>query len=204
MDRKKLVCTQCGSERIQFKLWVEVNTGKVEDIENADAEDNEVYCPDCDQYTYPEDFDGYIDTCILILYRYAETKPETLRKMLTTKLGPVSAEHPTEEMIDALDNDSACDIRRRMEFLEILDLAYQQHLDSVKTEPTECIVGVKNKRQTYIMFNERNPKTPLAHTIPNRSCRYKNIQEFRNEIMNAGKSFEITSFIMLRDDELPF
>lgn len=204
MNGKKLVCTRCGSEHIQFKLWVEINTGKIMDMECADSADNEVYCPDCGQYTYAAEKREYIDTRINILNRYAETKSETLRKILTSKLGPVSAEHPTEDMIEALDNDSACDICRRMEFLETLDLAYEQHMSLNKTTPTECIVRVRNEGTKYIMFNKQNPKTPLALTIPNRSCRYKNVEEFKNEILNANKRFDIAEFEMLRDDELPF
>lgn len=43
------ICRECGSENVQSKFWVEVNTEIVkEQTEGSCAEDN--FCPDCEQH----------------------------------------------------------------------------------------------------------------------------------------------------------
>lgn len=201
---KIMVCTQCGSDQIQVKTWIHANTRNIIDFDWNQIDLLDVYCPECGNYTRAEDKKEYIDTCFIGLHDYEKTDHETLRKMLISSHGPVSENYPTSEMIDALDDESACDIYRRMSFLETLKLAYQQQLDLLKTEPTECVVWVRHEGEVHCLFNERYHKTPLAATIPNKARMYKNVQEFKKEIMNTQKVFLITDLMMLSNDELPF
>ena len=41
------VCGHCGSDKIQERAWVDINTKEYE----GSCDDEEVYCPDCTEFT---------------------------------------------------------------------------------------------------------------------------------------------------------
>lgn len=44
-------CVKCGSRRVQFAHWVEVNSGRVDDQFGSWNERDARWCPDCGEHT---------------------------------------------------------------------------------------------------------------------------------------------------------
>jgi hypothetical protein len=44
------LCSNCHGDKVQTKMWVEINTNAVLDS-CSDGEDDDNYCPDCQQHT---------------------------------------------------------------------------------------------------------------------------------------------------------
>jgi hypothetical protein len=44
-DLNTLVCTKCGSDKIEQRAWIQVNTNKF--MEWEDEADKNCYCPNC-------------------------------------------------------------------------------------------------------------------------------------------------------------
>ena len=44
----KILCANCGRDKVQTLKWVEVNTGKIIDDGPSEIEDN--WCPDCENH----------------------------------------------------------------------------------------------------------------------------------------------------------
>lgn len=51
MAKKKIkeICANCGSDKVQTKMWVEINTNEVKDV-TSDGESEDNWCPDCETH----------------------------------------------------------------------------------------------------------------------------------------------------------
>lgn len=53
MENEILVCSNCGSEKLEMKCWVNINTNDV--LECATFDETDYWCPDCETHQLPID-----------------------------------------------------------------------------------------------------------------------------------------------------
>ena len=59
MEKTIWVCGMCGSQNVEERVWVNMNTG---DCNIGEAEFEDTWCVDCDKNTNVEDINDYKTT----------------------------------------------------------------------------------------------------------------------------------------------
>jgi Zn finger protein HypA/HybF involved in hydrogenase expression len=59
MEKDILVCPNCGSENMEWKCWVKVNTPEI--TEGAVYGDTDYWCPDCETHQLPINKEEFIN-----------------------------------------------------------------------------------------------------------------------------------------------
>lgn len=203
MMKEKYVCCICGSEDIEQRAWIDVNTGML--IEKSQENGpGDIYCTCCHRETAAERKSEYSERCRSILTQESEER-DVITKMLESILNAAPGSHTLYELIEAADDETVCEIKRRVDFIQEIKLAYEQHLClNERKEPQEMNLITSDGIYRTVRLNQHLKSDHLTRVIPNRRAEYRSVNSFLEELSDLNKKLMMTVFVDIRDFELPF
>lgn len=197
------VCNRCGSNKVQGRAWIDINTKEVIE-ESFGDEENDTFCPNCMANVMAIESDDYDNICYNSICHSTGKSHQWINDMLSSYYGETESSCTFLQKIDGLSQNVINDIYRRIDFLETLDLAYEQYINLKKSAPTELSAAINGGFIIFCTFHEHHKTNPLNQTVPNRTRMYKNVEELISDIKDLKKTFLFTRLENICDYELPF